>query len=114
MTKLENHFLTTKLTKYTKLLRILLVFKHHSLVHGECFVSNPFFVCFVYFVVSHSDSELDSPKIAEKTKEEVGLLGRFTEASAEIYGTTESAAHRELVIAHRIRSPTRCKKHWNT
>jgi hypothetical protein len=78
-------------------------------VHEECFVSNPFFVCFVDFVVSHSDSELDSPKIAEKTKEEVGLLGRFTEASAEIYGT-RSAAHRELVIAHRIRSPTRCKK----
>jgi len=97
LTKLENRFLTTKLTKYTKLLRILLVFKHHPLVHEECFVSNPFFVCFVDFVVSHSDSELDSPKIAEKTKEEVGLLGRFTEASAEIYGT-RSAAHRELVI----------------
>ena len=114
MTKLENHFLTPKLTKYTKMLRISLVFKHHFSVHEECSVGDPFFVCFVYFVVSHSDSELESPKFAEKTKEEVGLLGRFTEASAEIYKTTESAAHRELVIAHRIRSPTRCKKHWNT
>ena len=79
-------------------------------MHEECSVGDPFFVCFVYFVVSDSDSELESPKFAEKTNEEVGLLGRFTEASAEIYGTTESAAHRELVIAHRIRSPTRCKK----
>jgi len=55
LTKPENHFLTTKLTKYTKLLRISLVFKHHSWVHEECSVGTQFFVCFVYIVVSTSE-----------------------------------------------------------